>query len=330
MANDFDFLAKFTPQQIANLLADETDSTISAALKSLPRELNTSVFLKLPVERRNEIAAVMATAKIAGSLLDILSGEIAMGLKEKAKELHLLPREQAVKTPPINHQLSAMLANLSPELQQRLAPPSTTTKSPSAITKPVEPLRRENAIKQILNRKNKITPVPLPPKNFVKSSLNHPHILQEEIAQARKMAALGQVQKIDGLALAASIVRFANSKVQQNLLDEIPELYHALRKRMFVFADLESSSAKVLAVVFSGVAVETTALALRFASENLHRRVMTAVSERRRQLIIDEIAHAGQRIRLTAIEQAQQAVIDYAIALQNQGKIVIDPHEELV
>lgn len=397
MAGEFAFLEKWAAEDVAALLQGETPSTIATVLKNLSPLLSSKVFTRLDGVDRDEIAAAMATAKVPGSILDIMLGEIAAGIKEKAQNLRLgaaraeTPRPARPGAPAPagkKNPLSEMLSHLSPQLRQTLAasnvvPPSrpvtpapaaplafagtdfSAEVSPDQVIKPaaaraavprplseaapvpapraekekvengekyVDGLRRQTAIQQIIDRQRSLrektaAPAPAPAAPAKTGPKKQPFwqkAIQEEIMEARRLALADDGQKKDGLAFAASIVREAGAAVRRNLESQMPEIYQALHKRMFVFDDLLKSPDATLALVFSAVKPETAAMALRFAPDMLQARVMRVLPPRRLSLIQDEVARAEGRIHLADIEAAQQAVIDMAVELQNRGKVVID------
>ena len=137
---------------------------------------------------------------------------------------------------------------------------------------------------------------------------------------------LPQAHALDGMAVAAAILRLAPSTVRQNVSANDPSLYKSLRRRMFVFDDLERSADEALAQVFSAAELKDAALALRFAAPQLAERALKAVSSRRAELVRTEIAVGEKdRVRVTDIDGAQQRVLAVALALQAAGRIVIDP-----
>lgn len=138
-------------------------------------------------------------------------------------------------------------------------------------------------------------------------------------------------QKIDGMALAAHILRESSPELRKLVMEQVPDLYNKLNDRMFDFADLEHSNRDAIGKIFTGLEPEISALALRFASEDLKNTALTSVSRRKATLIIDEFKRtANAKVRLTDIEDAQQEVIDYAIMLQNRGEIIIDPSDSSI
>ena len=159
-----------------------------------------------------------------------------------------------------------------------------------------------------------------------KQEASHSRPPRQSTATPKKAAY--RAQKIDGMALAAHILRESPPEVRKMVMREIPDLYHKLNDRMFDFADLEQSNRDTIGLIFSGLDPKISALALRFSSDELKNTALTSVSRRKAKLIIDEFKRtAKDKVRLTDIEDAQQEVIDYAIILQNRGEIIIDPND---
>lgn len=133
---------------------------------------------------------------------------------------------------------------------------------------------------------------------------------------------------IDGMGIAAGILRHAPRELRMRIAEEEPELFARLRKRMFSFDDLERTPPDSLGLVFTEIEPETAALALRFASPRLIQRAMASVSSRKADLIRDEIERSAQaRVRLESVEEAQNDVLETALSLQAAGRIVIDPSD---
>ncbi len=149
------------------------------------------------------------------------------------------------------------------------------------------------------------------------------NILEQLRAQSGKPPA-GKSHRVDGMALAAEILRYAPTSVRHNVRDAEPQLYERLHGRMFVFEDLGTAPQQALGVVFSEFDLSQCALALRFASERLQERALSAVSPRRAQLLRDEMQQDAGRVRISEVETAQQEAIEFAMNLQSEGRILID------
>lgn len=465
MDKDFAFLEGWDAADVAALLADELPATVATALKALPREMNTKVFLKLPPEIRNDVAAAMATAKVPGSLLDVMRGDIAAGLRDKAASFRREGQGGAASSSPASssasssmaggrpapgglyapsrprpaapapnpasapaaapgNPLSAMLANLSPQLRhtlesaagygqagragrtgqtgqtgqmgragpaggasvdplrgedfaaEGLRPVNAAPETPPEPSRPsgadpllgadfaAEGLRPVNAAPGPAPRAAAVpdvSPTPPDPAATLADGLRRRSAMEqitlarqqlrggaasaasaggrlemerfrrkamdEELARARQLAHRGGPQKIDGMALAASIVRQAGAAVSDNLHQAMPQLYRQLRQRMFVFDDLVNSPDRTLTILFSVLRPEVAAIALRFGPDRLMERVMALLPARQAGRIQDAIAGASAQVRVSDIEKAHQGIIDLAVQLQAKGKLVIDPND---
>lgn len=133
---------------------------------------------------------------------------------------------------------------------------------------------------------------------------------------------------VHGAALAAEILRQSGAAVRNLVAKEEPILFKKLCKRTYVFDDLETTPTDALGTLFLEVEPETAALALRFASDGLQERVLGHISPRRARWIAEEMERtAGNPVGIREIEAAQQRVLDKAVALQQEGRLLIDPND---
>ncbi|MDR3210490.1 MAG: hypothetical protein LBU79_01060 [Planctomycetota bacterium] len=142
--------------------------------------------------------------------------------------------------------------------------------------------------------------------------------------QPRQAAGEPEPQKMDGMAILAAILRNSTPEVRQNVSHDSPELYRALKERMFVFDDLLKSDDSALGQIFTVASLEDAALALRFGPPVLRDRAYQAVSPRRAELLRN---NRDGKAGLDDIEQAQTRVLNVALKLQGAGRILIDPDE---
>jgi len=138
----------------------------------------------------------------------------------------------------------------------------------------------------------------------------------------------GTGRRMDGMSILAAILRNASVDVRNNVAEDSPALFKALKERMFVFDDLIGSDDDALAQVFTVCPLSEAALALRFAPPVLRERALKAVSPRRADMLRDVVeSSTGKKSGLDAIEAAQNRVLDVALRLQSAGRIVIDPDD---
>lgn len=143
----------------------------------------------------------------------------------------------------------------------------------------------------------------------------------------QQRATTDAARRMDGMAIMAAILRAAPMDIRQNIADGDPDLFAKLKKRMFVFDDLEKTDDKGLALVFTAAHEEAATLALRFASPRLKARVLSVVSSRRAEALRAGDSGKQGKIGLSAIEAAQEKVLNVALQLQKAGRIIIDPDD---
>jgi flagellar motor switch protein FliG len=101
---------------------------------------------------------------------------------------------------------------------------------------------------------------------------------------------------------------------------------------MFVFDDLTKLDDRSIQAVFKNVETSQWALALKGASEELKEKVFTNMSSRAATMLKEEIEYLGP-VRLSAVEQAQQQIVDVVRRLEDAGEVIIggaDQSEQFV
>lgn len=358
--NPFRFLEQLPPQEIADRLAGEMAFVQGAALCRMSPVASAKVMACMDDDRRREVAAAMSKSRQMPSdvLADIadelqrksprgtpaggasggaIPAKPALGGLAKLKNLQLRPLAgfqsdaasassgQSSGGPTsggVTSGVRPVEATIRPPEPKFTGLPGARREPPASADAPA-PERRRQAIDDILTRvrDKKTARPPLAPS----ARSSSPAAPNRGAARPAGGKAAAKAQRIDGMALAAHILREAGSTVLNNVKHELPDLYQRLHNRMFDFSDLERSTPQTLGAVFTGVDLQDGALALRFASDGLRERVFNAVSPRRAELLREEMAADKSRVKLAAIDEAQQAVIQYALQLQDSGRLLIDP-----
>ena len=130
-----------------------------------------------------------------------------------------------------------------------------------------------------------------------------------------------------GPAVAAAILGQASPEVRRNLQQNEPGLFRELTGMLFTFEDFLRTPPESLQTVFAEVETQTLALALKVATPALRKRILGSMSHRRADLITDELERR-ERVSLRQIEEARQAIVDRALDLQKQGRVLLDPDAE--
>jgi len=294
----FAFLDNASPEMVARLLADEDQAAVGALLAYAAPTTTAKILAYMSADRQRQVVEMIRKGR-----------RLPMETAERLAE-HFRLRL---------HRASATRAASASKIPQPAAPAS----GPQAWRPP-----RTDAV-----------PVNAPPPARPDSQ-RRMSALANAVAQVRRLAQgnaaprlaaspakrlSAEKRAINGEAVAAAILRLAPKSVRQNIADNDPALYKLLRGRMFIFDDLEQSPAEALAMIFTAVDLNVAVQALRFGSPRLQERVFAAISPRRASLMREEMQLLQkQRVRLVDIEAAQQKVLEVALALQRQGKIIID------
>ena len=147
--------------------------------------------------------------------------------------------------------------------------------------------------------------------------------LEETLVEELSDALSGQ-QSVDGTKVAAEILNRVGSSLERNVLDRLdaqdPEVAAQIRDEMFVFDDIARLDSREIDVVLQNADHKELVVALKAAGKGVLDRVLGAMSERRQQLLLDDLA-ALPPMRLSEVEQGQLRIVHQMRALEEQGLI---------
>ncbi|GEM_PF-2774098 len=132
-----------------------------------------------------------------------------------------------------------------------------------------------------------------------------------------------------GPHVAAAMLRHASPHTRRMISEAEPELYNRLRRFMFTLDDFLHASDRAIQALAGQIETPTLALALKVAVPDLRDRFLDNLSDRRAQLVREEI-DALQRVSLREVERAQGEVVEQALGMQARGQILLDRDGELV
>lgn len=154
-------------------------------------------------------------------------------------------------------------------------------------------------------------------------------VLQDiETALAKHVRQLSTVQKteIPGQKVAADIVKRLPAEVSEQLLESLrgvsQEAAEAIEKALFTFEDLTRIDSRGMQQLLKEVPTDQLTFALKTASDELKEKVFGNVSKRAADLLHEELELMGP-VRLSEVEEAQQAIIQIALELERDGRITI-------
>jgi len=120
--------------------------------------------------------------------------------------------------------------------------------------------------------------------------------------------------------------RATERTILENLTQEDPELVEEIRRLMFVFEDISRFSDKDVQSVLKNVDNSQWAMALKGASEDLREKILGNMSQRASDMLKEEMEYLGP-VKVSAVEQAQQQIVDIIRRLEDAGEISTDADE---
>ena len=113
---------------------------------------------------------------------------------------------------------------------------------------------------------------------------------------------------------------------QERLLADVaardPELADKLRAQMFSFDDLAHVNAGGLREIVKLVQESTLARSLRACADPAKQALLSALSERAQSMLLDTMQVMGPQ-PLSKVQDAQKEILDLAVKLESEGKIVL-------
>lgn len=155
-----------------------------------------------------------------------------------------------------------------------------------------------------------------------------PAALQElnDILEAQFAGAGTQSASLGGMKTAANILNFADSSVEQDLMEKIKEVDEGLSDQisemMFVFDNLADVEDRGIQVILREINTDTLVVALKGADTFLQEKVFKNMSKRAAELLRDDLEAKGP-VRVSEVEDAQKEILSVARRLADEGEIML-------
>jgi flagellar motor switch protein FliG len=146
----------------------------------------------------------------------------------------------------------------------------------------------------------------------------------EEILRS-KVREHGQLvtDEVDGRAALTEILRFMDPGKEQAILADLePNMANQIRKNLYTIDVVFQLPDKNLQKVMRDYADKELALVLKGVEEQVRQRLLSSISERRRELLRLEEDALGQ-MRKSELDRAIQDFLEYIQLLEQKGDIVI-------
>jgi flagellar motor switch protein FliG len=134
-----------------------------------------------------------------------------------------------------------------------------------------------------------------------------------------------------GIKSLADILNNADRSTERNVLDKITETDESLgaevRRLLFVFEDITKLDDRSIQLILREADQKDLALALRGVTEEVKQRILSNMSERGAQMLVEEMEFQPPQ-RKRDVEEAQGRVVAIVRRLEEAGAIVLSRGDE--
>ncbi|MEM6732943.1 MAG: FliG C-terminal domain-containing protein, partial [Myxococcota bacterium] len=132
--------------------------------------------------------------------------------------------------------------------------------------------------------------------------------------------------EVDGSRLAAQLLNRLGEETADSVISEMSNTDEALatqlRRAMFTFEDLSKVDKRGFQALLKEVPQSKLIVALKTASEDIRELVFGSLSKRAAEMLRDDLDSQGP-MRLSEVEEAQEAILEIAISMRDSGKLMI-------
>jgi flagellar motor switch protein FliG len=138
--------------------------------------------------------------------------------------------------------------------------------------------------------------------------------------------AVGPGGKAGGLQVLVDIIngvdKATEDAVMAHVEEDNPEMANDIRNLMFVFEDLTGIDDTAMREVLKKVEGQQLTYALKTATDEMKDKIFSNLSQRAGEMLKDDLDAMGP-VRLTEVEEAQQAIVRAAKELEADGTITL-------
>lgn len=143
-------------------------------------------------------------------------------------------------------------------------------------------------------------------------------------AEMKNMVSSGG--KVGGLQVLVDILNGVDKATEETIMEAIEEedaeMASNVRDMMFVFEDMVSIDDRGMREILKKVEGPQLTLALKTASEEMKNKILGNLSQRAAEMILEDLEVMGP-VKLSEVEEAQQAVVQAAKELEADGTITL-------
>ncbi len=150
--------------------------------------------------------------------------------------------------------------------------------------------------------------------------------VEEALMSEMKGLIVSGGEETSGVALVAELLNNIEKVHEDRIFDRLteidPELAEEIRNKMFTFDDLIHIDDRGTQTLLKEIDKQVLVLALKTASEEVKQKFFSNISQRAAEMIREDIEVQGA-VRLSDVEAAQATIVQTALQLEADGKIVI-------
>ena len=150
--------------------------------------------------------------------------------------------------------------------------------------------------------------------------------VEEALMSEMKGLIVAGGEETSGVALVAEILNNIEKVHEDRIFDQLteidPGLAEDIRNNMFTFDDLIHIDDRGTQTLLKEIDNQVLILALKTASEEVKQKFFSNISQRAAEMIREDLEVLGA-VRLSDVEAAQSTIVQTALQLEADGKIVI-------
>lgn len=161
-----------------------------------------------------------------------------------------------------------------------------------------------------------------------------PEVIREiERVLQRKLSSVitTEMTSAGGVKSLVEVLNYVDRSTERTILESLseaaPEVAEEVKKLMFVFEDIVLLDDRAITQVLREVDSKELALALKGVGTNVAERIFKCMSERAGAMLKEDMEFMGP-VRLRAVEEAQQRVVNVIRRLEEMGEIVVARGEQ--
>ncbi len=150
--------------------------------------------------------------------------------------------------------------------------------------------------------------------------------VEEALMSEMKGLIISGGEETSGVELVAEILNNIEKVHEDRIFDQLteidPELAEQIRNHMFTFDDLVHIDDRGMQTLLKEIDNQVLVLSLKTASEEVKQKFFNNISARAADLIKEDLDVMGA-VRLSEVEGAQAQIVQKALQLEAEGKIII-------